>query len=90
MANENETVTENATENATGTEVKPKIPRWKNKAFWVAFVPLTVSMIYQECALFGVVPPIAQDSVTNQLIQLVNLLGLLGIFMNPTTDGFAD
>ena len=66
--------------------------RFKNKAFWIAFVPAGLLLIKQICALFGVVIEI--DALTEQLLNIIEtvfiLLALWGVVNDPTTAGAAD
>ena len=40
--------------------------------------------------LFDVVPKISQDELTTVIGMVINLLCLLGIVVDPTTDGVSD
>ena len=66
--------------------------RFKNKAFWLGLVPLILLLIQQVAAIFG----IALDFgvLQEQLIAIIGtvfaLLALLGVVVDPTTEGFAD
>ena len=66
--------------------------RLKNKAFWVAIIPMILLLVQKILAMFG----IAWDSgsVANQLVDAVEvlfvILGLLGVVNDPTTTGITD
>ena len=64
--------------------------RFQNKTTLVAIVLQTVTLIYGVLSLFGITPGIAQDEITNVLYILVELLCLLGIVVDPTTNGLED
>ena len=64
--------------------------RLKNKTWIVAFLGCIVAFIYQICAMLGVVPPIAEDRVTEIIGLVINLLVALGIIQDPTTVGVGD
>ena len=64
--------------------------RFQNKTTLVALITLIVTFIYQLLGLFGVVPSISQDSITNFLMIVVNLLSALGVVVDPTTSGVSD
>lgn len=64
--------------------------RFKNKAFVVTFVTLTVTFIYQVLALFGVCPSISEDAIVNVITLGVNLLATMGVLVDPTTNGLSD
>lgn len=66
------------------------IKRLQNKATLTALAAGVVALIYQILGWCGVVPQISQEEVINALGTFVNLLVLLGIVVDPTTDGIGD
>jgi phi LC3 family holin len=66
--------------------------RFKNKAFWVAFIPAVLLLAKQICALIGVDLDVA--GLSEQLINIVStvfvLLALVGIVNDPTTKTLSD
>lgn len=66
--------------------------RFKNKAFWLAFIPAMLLLAQQVCALCGVTIDVA--GLSTQLVAIVEtvfiLLALLGIVNDPTTAGMND
>ena len=66
--------------------------RFKNKAFWLAFIPASLLLIQQICALFGITVDIAGMSA--QLVAIVEtvfiILALWGVVNDPTTAGASD
>lgn len=66
--------------------------RFKNHAFWVAFVPAVLLVIQCVAALFGFTIDLGE--IGNRLIEVVNsvfgVLVLLGIVNDPTTPGIND
>ena len=64
--------------------------RLKNKTFVITMSTLIVAFVYQLLALFGVVPKISEDAVTETIGIAVNLLAGLGVLVDPTTDGISD
>ena len=66
--------------------------RFKNKAFWLAFIPAALLLIQQICALVGVTVDIA--GVSAQLVSIVEtvfiILALWGVVNDPTTAGASD
>lgn len=66
--------------------------RFKNKVFWVALIPMTLMLVQQVCALFGVTVNVS--TLSDQLVEIVGtvfiILGLLGIVADPTTNGVSD
>ena len=64
--------------------------RLRNKTFLIIFVPATLSLLYQFLAMVGFVPKIEEKSLLSILMQLIELLALLGIIVDPTTKGISD
>lgn len=66
--------------------------RFKNKAFWLAIVPALLLLVQQVCGIFGINIDIA--ALSEQLIAVIGtvfvILTLLGIVVDPTTDGMND
>ena len=64
--------------------------RFQNKTTLTAIILALVALVYQALGLFGVVPKISQDELTTVIGMVINLLCLLGIVVDPTTDGVSD
>ena len=64
--------------------------RFQNKTTLTAIILALVALVYQVLGLFGVVPKISQDELTTVIGMVINLLCLLGIVIDPTTDGVSD
>ena len=64
--------------------------RLKNKTFLITFLLTVLAFVYQILGLFDVVPKISQDVATTLITSAVNLLAILGIVVDPTTDGISD
>lgn len=64
--------------------------RFKNKVFLTSFISLIVGFVYSMLALFDVFPSITKNNVLEIVNQLLTFLGLLGIIVDPTTEGFSD
>ena len=64
--------------------------RLKNKTTLTALILGIVALVYQVLGVFGVVPKISQDELTTVIGMVINLLCLLGIVVDPTTDGVSD
>ena len=61
--------------------------RFKNKTFVVTFLTAVIAFIYQILSMFDIVPKITQDTVTQLVLIIVNILTGLGILIDPTTSG---
>lgn len=64
--------------------------RLKNKATLLALVLAVVTCIYQVCGVLGVVPPVSEDTVTQLIGVIANVLVGLGVLVDPTTAGVTD
>ena len=64
--------------------------RFQNKTTLTAIILALVALVYQVLGLFDVVPKISQDELTTVIGMVINLLCLLGIVVDPTTDGVGD
>ena len=66
--------------------------RFKNRAFWIALIPLILLLVMQVCAIFGI--SLDFGVLQQQLLDIVGtvfaLLTLFGIVMDPTTEGMGD
>ena len=66
--------------------------RFKNKMFWLAFIPAVLLLIQVIAAVFGIT--IDVSTISKKLIDVVNaffvVLALLGIVTDPTTKGVSD
>lgn len=66
--------------------------RFKNKAFWVAFIPAVLLLAQVIAAVFGYTLDLGD--LGNKLLAVVNalfaVLCLLGIVTDPTTAGVSD
>lgn len=73
--------------------MKINIPvRFRNKAFWIAFIPGVLLLVELIASVFGY--HLDFGELGNKLIRIVEvifgLLALLGIVTDPTTEGFHD
>lgn len=73
--------------------MKINIPvRFKNKAFWIAFIPAVLLLVQLVASVFGV--NLDFGDLGNKLIAVVNalfaVLAILGVVTDPTTNGFKD
>ena len=66
--------------------------RIKNKAFWVALIPMVLLLIQLVAGLFGF--NLELGPIGDKLVEIVGvvfaILALLGIVNDPTTYGFQD
>ena len=64
--------------------------RFKNKVWLTSFISLIVTFTYTLLGLFGVVPSISQNTVMQVVNQFLLLLSMVGVIVDPTTDGISD
>lgn len=64
--------------------------RFKNKAFVITFVTLIVAFVYQMLGVFNIVPSVSEETVVNIITIVVNFLAMIGVMVDPTTDGVSD
>ena len=64
--------------------------RFKNKTWLSMFISLIVGFIFNMLKLFDVVPVVTENTIMNIVSQVLTLLGLLGVLVDPTTAGIGD
>ena len=64
--------------------------RFKNKVWLGSFLSLIVGFVYSMLALFDVFPSVTQNLVVQLMNQVLTFLGLIGVIVDPTTDGMGD
>lgn len=64
--------------------------RLKNVTFWITFLPMCVSFIYQVLSLFDIVPKISENDIINVITTIITFLGNIGVLIDPTTKGITD
>ena len=64
--------------------------RLKNKTFLVSMGALAISFVYEVLSMFQVVPAISENEVLQLLYIVVNILGGMGVIVDPTTKGLSD
>ena len=64
--------------------------RLKNKTTLVTMVLATISFVYMVLDTIGIVPKFDQDMIVKIALGLIDLLAILGIIVDPTTEGITD
>lgn len=64
--------------------------RFRNKTWLTMFISLIVGFVFNMLKLFDVVPVFTENMVMNIVGQVLTLLGLLGVLVDPTTAGIGD
>lgn len=64
--------------------------RFKNKVTLTAVVVQVTSIVYAVLGMAGIVPKIGENVILDVAYMIIELLCLLGIVVDPTTDGVND
>lgn len=64
--------------------------RFRNKVTLWAIISQTLAIIYAFLGMMGIVPAVGEEEIGNLLFMVLELLALVGIVVDPTTDGIAD
>ncbi|QIB68630.1 phage holin [Aminipila butyrica] len=64
--------------------------RLKNKTTLLSLLACLAAFIYQVLGILGITAPISEEQVTQVFGLIVNLLGAIGIMVDPTTSGTGD
>ena len=66
--------------------------RFKNKLFWLAFIPAALMLIKSVTNVFGIT--LELNALESNLIEVVEavfmVLGIIGVVADPTTAGIGD
>lgn len=67
---------------------------WKlrlgNKVTLTAIIMAFLSLVYQLLGIASIVPPVSESQLVETAGMVINLLVLLGIVTDPTTEGVSD
>ena len=64
--------------------------RFRNKVWLSAFIGLVVAFVYNLLAAFDVFPAVTESTVMEIARNVLTFLGLIGVVVDPTTDGIED
>jgi len=66
--------------------------RIRNRLFWVSFIPACILLIQAVASLVGINldMSITQDNLLNVVNAVFGLLAVLGVVVDPTTEGIED
>ena len=64
--------------------------RFKNKLILTAICVQVVSIVYAFLSMCDYVPGIGENVIVNLVYMVIELLCMLGIVVDPTTDGASD
>ena len=64
--------------------------RFQNKVWLTSFIALVLSFIYNMLGLLNIEPIITQNDAGQIVSQILLILGMLGVVVDPTTEGVED
>ena len=64
--------------------------RLQNKVTLTALLGAVIAFVYQLLGVFGIVPSVTEETVTDLAGLFLNILVMLGIVVDPTTAGASD
>ena len=64
--------------------------RLKNKTFLISISVLIVSLVYRVLSLMDVFPSVSESEILELVSMAVNVLALVGVVVDPTTEGIND
>ena len=64
--------------------------RFQNKIWLGTFITAVLSFVYMLLGLCNVVPSVSKSVVVDLVMALIDLFVLLGIVVDPTTEGTSD
>ena len=64
--------------------------RFKNKTWLALFLGLIVEFVFNMLKLFDVVPLVTENQILTIVSQVLTILGLFGVIVDPTTEGIGD
>lgn len=64
--------------------------RFKNTAWLATFFSLIIGFVYNVLDMFDVAPVITQNTITQIVGEVLTFLGLIGVLVDPTTEGLSD
>ncbi len=64
--------------------------RFKNKTWLTMFIGLILGFVFNILKMFDVVPKITENQIMELISQVLTILGLMGVLIDPTTEGIGD
>lgn len=64
--------------------------RFRNRVTLTAIILGVVALVYQLLGLAGIVPAVSESQITQIAVMVIDLLVLLGVVVDPTTEGISD
>ncbi len=64
--------------------------RFRNRLWLWSFLSAVTAMLFGFLSLCGIILPLSQNTVLGILYQILSILSLLGVLIDPTTQGLSD
>lgn len=64
--------------------------RFRNKVWLASFISVVVSFTYSILGLMDVIPMVTKNTVMQIANEVLMILSLIGVLIDPTTDGIYD
>ena len=64
--------------------------RFRNRLWLWSFISAVIAMLFSFLSLWGISLPLSQNTVLGILYQVLSILSLLGVLIDPTTQGLND
>ena len=64
--------------------------RFQNKTILTAIILGLVALVYRVMELTGLIPAVEESQITQIAVMVIDLLVLLGVVVDPTTQGVGD
>lgn len=64
--------------------------RLKNKVTLTTLTVSILALVYMILAILGITPKVTQDEIKEVVMLLINIFVILGIVIDPTTEGVGD
>ena len=64
--------------------------RFKNKVWLTSFITLVISFVYSILQMFDITPTFAEGTVMKAVNEVLMILGMIGVVVDPTTQGLGD
>lgn len=64
--------------------------RFMNRATLIPIIVQTIALVYMILGAIGIVPGLSEEAAVNIAYAVVALLTMMGIIVDPTTEGITD
>lgn len=64
--------------------------RFRNKVWLTTMLATVCAFVFDVLAMLDIVPAVTEDAVMQAVTALLTVLSMLGVVIDPTTDGASD